>query len=1059
VRAIDRKANLATDYAYWAAGENQHTGLLKQVTSNIPVDANGNGPASAGDRPWTITYGRQAIDRGNGRVAKVGRTVPTSGGDQLAETSLRWFIKRTVADGGPYDLKWADTGQQDLPVEGTAIVPPGAQTWELNKAAISYYNPAGRIVNTAAPGGRISTTEYDVRGNVVRVLSAGNRARALARPAGERVSAALRWSKLSQWCTTGPGSRLVAEWGPEHKVTLPNNGGEKAVRAEKAYTYDETYNGGACPAEAGTAPEENTKHYALQTEVKATARITEGLVNGGAEAIPGKEPGLWRLVSGVAGSDSQRTTMTYDAKWLAPATTTVDAGGLGLLSRTVYDAESGAVIEQRMPRSDTSDTPSTRLTRYYSATGTGGQANCVQPEWAGLVCEVKQGGVASTTKLPTTRYEYDVYGRPTVTRQFTDPDSLAAPTRTTSTTYEADGQVKTQSVDTPGVSGDADIPTITNDYDAKRRLTTTADGSRTITRAYDAIGRAVSYTDASGAVSTTTFDIRGRAVQSSETVPGGSAKTRANTYDAVTGDVASVVDSDLGTITAQYDADGQLTGQTFGAANVVLSMSFNELGKPVERKYQKGTSVWHSSTAKYSIYGQQLEIDGKTGGQPAEKQTFRYDNAGRLTQTEDTADSKCRQYAYASADGRNGNRTGLTTRPLTAGGACDTGAAGSTVSYAYDAADRLLRTTRGSTSTPDYQYDKLGRTVVHPTTGAPSVPAADAGGSGLSMSYYENDLVRSMTQANRTTTIALDPGLRPLTRTVDSPASLTTSFYGGDDDEPIATKAGSTVTREIEGLDGDLAAVKAGAAATKLQVSNLHGDVVSEADVSAAALSTAWGTDEFGVPRASDPAGSLRVVSTSVAARTTGGNNLTVGRPAEAKAGDVLVAEIVSANSNTITAPAGWTAVPGGEAVNNSVRVKVFTRVATGSDPASYAFTFDGLGRHLGGIKAVRGADTAAPVNAAGARAGYGSGALTGASVTPTKDGSLMSAVTGVQDGDGDGGGALGFSSPFAENWDVSTGKTGTERSGASATRMLQAANVASGTFSVENQTSYYSGR
>lgn len=90
-----------------------------------------------------------------------------------------------------------------------------------------------------------------------------------------------------------------------------------------------------------------------------------------------------------------------------------------------------------------------------------------------------------------------------------------------------------------------------------------------------------------------------------------------------------------------------------------------------------------------------------------------------------------------------------------------------------------------------------------------SLPAGDTR-QGLALTYYENDLVRSMAQAGNTTMIDLDPGLRPKTRTTTVPAQSTTSFYGGDDDEPIATKTGSTITREIEGLDGDLAATRAG---------------------------------------------------------------------------------------------------------------------------------------------------------------------------------------------------------------------------------------------------------
>lgn len=1075
-RVIDKKANTATEYSYWAAGENQATGLLKQVTANIPVDANGNGAASAGDRPWTVSYGRQAIDRGNGRVEKVSRSVPTSTGDQTADTNIRWFIKRSAPD-GPYDVLPGETTvngvysndlkQQDLPVEGTAILPPGAQTWEYEKGVVHYYNPSGRIVNVASPGGRISTTEYDIRGNVVRALSAGNRAKALAQSGtSARQSAAMRWSGIKQWCTRGAGSRLEAEWGPEHQVKFPGSGGDKFVRAEKTYKYDTAYNAGNCLQAGDPVPDDENvvKRFSLQTEVKATARITEGLANGGAETIPGAEPGLWRLQSGITGSDSQRTTTTYDSKWLTPVTTTVDADGLQLMSRSVYDAETGATLEQRMPRSDTSNTPSTRLTRYYSATGSPAtQANCVQPEWAGLVCEVKQGGTPSVTKMPATRYEYDVYGRPTITKQYTDPDTPdtpSSPTRTTTTTYEPDGQVKTQAVDTPGISGDADIPTITNNYDTKRRLTTTTGtGLGTVTRAYDAIGRVTSYTDASGAVSTASYDLRGRVVQSSETVPGGTAKTRTPSYHATTSDVTQVVDSDLGTITAAYDADGQLTSQTFAAANVVLSMTYNELGKPVERKYQKGTQVWHQSTAKYSIYGQQLEIGDQTASRPASTQKYTYDNAGRLKQTIDTAENVCREYGYTGPEGANGNRTSLATRTLSSGACPSSG--GSTVAYAYDAADRLLRTTRGGSSTPDYVYDKLGRTVSPASpAGAPSVPAADAGGQDLTLTYYENDLVRSMVQAGNSTTIALDPGLRPLTRTTTSPVQTTTSYYGGDDDEPIATKTGTTITREIEGLDGDLAAVKVGAGAVKLQVSNLHGDVVSEADVSASTLSTAWGTDEFGVPRTNGGGGGgtpstiTRVGTPTKAARTTDGTTLGINKPTGVQTGDLLLAGLTVNSGSSITAPAGWTAVPGAVATTGSSKWQMFSKYATASEATSYTFTMSGSSKHAGGITALRGTATSNPVNAVATSSASGTN-ITAPSVTPTADGSAIELLFGSNTGDSNGGESWSVASPLGLDFSTSTGASAsTNRNAGMALRVLTGGkDTPTGTFTITNAT------
>jgi YD repeat-containing protein len=55
---------------------------------------------------------------------------------------------------------------------------------------VHYLGVSGREVNSAEPGGHITTTEFDRFGNSVRELSAANRAVALGLTAGDRAAQA-----------------------------------------------------------------------------------------------------------------------------------------------------------------------------------------------------------------------------------------------------------------------------------------------------------------------------------------------------------------------------------------------------------------------------------------------------------------------------------------------------------------------------------------------------------------------------------------------------------------------------------------------------------------------------------------------------------------------------------------------------------------------------------------------------------------------------------------------------------------------------------------------------
>lgn len=458
--SIDKRAGTKTVYGYGA-----HNLLTTITPMRLAASTSG------GDSAWTFAYGRQLIDSDNGRVETVHRKVPThEGPDKDALTQLRWFISREPGSGRP-DMTPATLeakfNQRDLPIEGTMVVPPDAQPYEYGKSVIHYYNAAGRTVNVAQPGNRVSTTEYDAHGNVVRSLSPANREEALSQSGDAAIrDKALRLSSIARWCTTGAGSRAEREWGPERKVKLPDGSTPTNVRTYTKYTYGR-YPGG-CPQYAGTADETQAKNYQLVTEQRTSAlKTATDVANGGTRFRAGTVEPNDREVTGPASdpdapsnateSDVRITETTYDNTLLLPTQVTVDPTGLNLQTVTEYDQATGLVTQQRTPRSaTTSGHAGTRVTEYYTASGTGA---CVQPEYATWPCKIQQAGdpmngsqaSPAPKQLETRVAAYNEFGQPLTIREYSSPDtdSDTGATRLTKTTYTPDGQIDTKETTTP----------------------------------------------------------------------------------------------------------------------------------------------------------------------------------------------------------------------------------------------------------------------------------------------------------------------------------------------------------------------------------------------------------------------------------------------------------------------------------------------------------------------------------------------------------------------------------------------------------------------------------
>lgn len=765
-----------------------------------------------GQQPWTITYQRAFGEPVTvGRLRSVSR--PTLPGPyterSVAETTVVYGVP-LGGSGAPYQMRASDVeqwGQGDFPTDATAIFPPdqppqGDPPTNYDRATIYYLDRYAREVNVATPGGGtrgfITTAEYDKFNNVVRELTAANRARAL-----DSSSPVTRSREIdTQRAYSSDGIDLTEERGPLHKVELENRQ-QPSARELIAIRYDEELADelprAHLPTTVTVAPEVGGQ--AQQSD----ARVTKfSYTDQGTLGITLRKP----------------TSVTVDA--------TTD--GLNLRGRIVYRAATGLPLEVRMPANPNGGDAHTTETYYYNDPF-GGSAECSgKPEWTGLPCKIKPAAQpgGSLPDLPVTTYQFNRLYQVTMETD-TAGSGPSATERVTTVSYEENGQLtgrlKRQAVSsTEGAS----LPPVDLGYDSTTGLlATTADDQRTIAREYDTLGRLTRYIDADGTTSTTTYDDLDRPARVDD-----GRGWQGLGYDAVSGLLTSLYDSAAGRFTATYDEDGEIIQETY--PNLLQAQTtYDEAGTPVRLKYVKGSNTWLDFSAMQSIHGQWMSHAGTLSSQE-----YTYDDAGRLTQVKDTVPGQgCtrREYFYDNATeaGRNSNRTRMIS-----GAPCDAGGGGSTVTYSYDAADRITN--------PGFTYDKFGRTL--------AVPAAHAGGSELTSTYYVSDLVRSMTQDGTTHTLLLDPTRRPRMRQVTGQGDETI-HYSDDSDSPSFDEVGTRWRRYIGGIGSGLAAIQEyPVGTTLLQLENLHGDIVATADTSPAASGPVetFEATEFGVPRQQD---------------------------------------------------------------------------------------------------------------------------------------------------------------------------------------------------------------
>ena len=861
---------LKTVYGYDAAGH---------ITSLTP----------AGELPWRFTYAASPertsptgdlIDANPGRLRAVTRASLVEGSANQPgpdnTTTVVYGVPLTRAAGGPHDMDAAalvQWGQQGAPTDATAVfgphaVPaspevtptsPGADGYAA--ATVHYLDASGREVNTASPiGGQgadadlkrlgyIDTTEYDRFGNTTRTLDATNRLIALGKgPTAVTDLAELNLTGLStaqravmlssQNTYSADGIDLLRTVDPVRVVSTST--GPRHVRLNSRNTYDEA------------KPDAQVYHLATTS---TTSAQTVDFPDDPTKAL-----------------DAVTTRTSYaptpqlggESGWKLRKSTAVSVGegAAAVTSYVKYDAN-GRTLESRRPSvAGVADWGTQTL--YYTAGPNPSDAACGnRPEWAGQPCVTRPTGQiagADTTRmgttLPSKRVEvYSRYGTAVkVSETATGP---GATQRTTTTTLDAAERTETTAIAvTAGGQAAQAVETVTTVYDSASGHAVeskTAKGS--VKRTLDVLGRTLTYTDASGASATSTYDRFGQPKTYSEKdKTGASVGSRTFSYDRnldPRGFLTSVNDSVAGTVSATYGPDGQVLTQTM-PGGVNLQIGYDATRTPTTRTYTTGSGGVIATSAVT------VNTKGKWASHAttASTSSYAYDPVGRLTGAQQTVNGVCtwRQYDFNARSDRTAKRT----KSMAKGVACpglDTamGTPTQSVGYTYDSADRLVADT--STGMSPWAYDGLGRMTAMRSVLDPNVT--------VKATYFDNDRLASQTiDGVATMTWTLDP-LGRFDKHTNSPVGGTAvtkqNHYTDDGDSPSwiheNTADPDAITRYVDGPDGQLALSTSKTGGRVLNLVDLHGDVMATLPVADGAAGTAnigqlsfRATDEFGVP-------------------------------------------------------------------------------------------------------------------------------------------------------------------------------------------------------------------
>lgn len=428
-----------------------------------------------------------------------------------------------------------------------------------------------------------------------------------------------------------------------------------------------------------------------------------------------------------------------------------------------------------------------------------------------------------------TSYTYAYPGGPQLSATIYDESGALA--RTESTTYGAEGEV----LSTSGITDSAQYT-----YDAAYRLLTVKDATGGVTSyAYDGVGNISSETlpggdvfnfnaydsahhllqktDANGIVTNYTYTAAGHLISTVNAPLDASVSaslgydgygrltsvteavgTRSATYDdngSVTSEVTSYVGLPARTVSYGFNLDGSRASMTMPAGT--FTYGYDAVGRPTSMTNPFGESTAWSYSARGDLTVQALANGAGT--------TYQYNAIGQLTQLQNLNPSMSVLSSYGGiAYSATGNLKST---------AATIGSASGTLSYVYDALDRLTQesSTFGTGYTLAHAYDSnsnlttlRGATLTYNSKGQLNTTGMSFDNNGNPTTYAGTSL--TFDSANRLTSFgtAMTAGYRTDRLRAWKQASGTTTYFLYDGNELLCEldSSGNVIRTYTNGADG-----------------------------------------------------------------------------------------------------------------------------------------------------------------------------------------------------------------------------------------------------------------
>jgi tripartite motif-containing protein 71 len=525
-------------------------------------------------------------------------------------------------------------------------------------------------------------------------------------------------------------------------------------------------------------------------------------------------------------------------KW--PEGIAIDSAG----DMYVADAGNDRIQEWMPERQAAHDTKTT----YYTAAANTEHKECGEhPEWANLSCRMEPAAQPADSSegkpnLPVVTMTYNMWDEVQTTTE-----TFGTVTRTKTQAYDAAGRALT-SEETSAV--EAALPKVTNEYNTEtgaleKQSATIKGETKTIAAKQNTLGQLVEYTDGTGNVAKYAYEEGGdgRLLEVSEGKGEEAKSSQGYSYDPTTGFMTTLVDTGVGTtgagtFTASYDLEGKMISEVY-PNGMCANTTYDPTGTATSISYIKTRNcseskptVWMTDSIVPGIHGETLSQTSSLASE-----SYAYDNAGRLLETQETPAGKgctTRLYAYDEES----NRTSLTTRAPGSEGKCAT-EGGTIQAHSYDEANRLVD--------QSVEYETFGNTT--------RLPAADAGEHEIKSTYYVDNQIATQEQNKTLDTYIYDPAGRTMETTSENTEtkakSTIFSHYAGSGGTPTWTSEGAEKwARDIPGIGGSLQATAEPGKTPVLQLSDLQGNIIATAadnETETKLLST-YNSTEFGVP-------------------------------------------------------------------------------------------------------------------------------------------------------------------------------------------------------------------